>query len=170
MKDTTKTEFTLQYMAEAYRLMDVGLIILQFGGNSVPYLSNQKSIDAYCKNMGIQIDRLHQCCPNALILFIGPSDMSKRTEEGDLLSYHWLPNVIENLQKAVTAHGAAYWSIYHAMGGQNSMSAWVNQGLGSGDYVHFSQRGADIMGDRLAKAFDNMYHLYLMRKEAENVQ
>jgi lysophospholipase L1-like esterase len=56
------------------------------------------------------------------------------------------------------------------MGGQNSMSAWVNQGLGSGDYIHFSQRGADIMGDRLAKAFDNMYHLYLMRKEADNVQ
>ena len=157
-------------LAEAYRLMDVGLIILQFGGNSVPYLNNQKSIDAYCKNMGIQIDRLHQCCPHALILFIGPSDMSKRTEEGDLLSYHWLPTVIESLQKTVTAHGAAYWSIYHAMGGQNSMSAWVNQGLGSGDYIHFSQRGADIMGDRLAKAFDNMYHLYLMRKEADNVQ
>ena len=164
------TQINRDQLTEAYRLMDVGLIILQFGGNSVPYLNNQKSIDAYCKNMGIQIDRLHQCCPNALILFIGPSDMSKRTEEGDLLSYHWLPTVIESLQKTVTAHGAAYWSIYHAMGGQNSMSAWVNQGLGSGDYIHFSQRGADIMGDRLAKAFDNMYHLYLMRKEADNVQ
>jgi hypothetical protein len=51
------------------------------------------------------------------------------------------------------------------MGGANSMSAWVDQGLGSGDYIHFSQRGADIMGDRLANAFDNMYRLYKMRRQ-----
>lgn len=164
------TQINPDQLAEAYRLMDVGLIILQFGGNSVPYLNSQKSIDNYCHSMGVQIDRLRQCCPGALILFIGPSDMSKRTEEGDLLSYRWLPQVVESLQTTVNAHGAAYWSIYHAMGGQNSMAAWVSQGLGSGDYIHFSQRGADIMGDRLARAFDNMYRLYLMKKEVNNVQ
>ena len=114
--------------------------------------------------MGKQIDRLHQCCPNALILFIGPSDMSKRTEEGNLYSYSWIPRVVEALRNAVCAHGAAYWSIYDAMGGANSMSAWVNQGLGSGDFIHFSQRGADVMGDRLATAFENMYTLYKMRR------
>ena len=153
-------------LSKAYALMDVGLIILQFGGNSVPYLSSERSIANYCKEMGAQIDRLHSCCPNALILFIGPSDMSKRTEEGDLLSYSWLPKVVDALRTTVCQHGAAYWSIYHAMGGANSMSAWVEQGLGSGDYVHFSQRGADIMGDRLTKAFENMYQLYKMRSQA----
>ena len=156
-------------LSKAYALMDVGLIILQFGGNSVPYLSSERSIANYCKEMGAQIDRLHSCCPNALILFIGPSDMSKRTEEGDLLSYSWLPKVVDALRTTVCQHGAAYWSIYHAMGGANSMSAWVEQGLGSGDYVHFSQRGADIMGDRLTKAFENMYQLYKMRSQAPDV-
>ena len=90
--------------------------------------------------------------------------MSRRTEEGDLYSYSWIPRVVEALREAVCAHGAAYWSIYDAMGGANSMSAWVNQGLGSGDYIHFSQRGADVMGDRLATAFENMYTLYKMRR------
>ena len=151
-------------LTQAYALMDVGLIILQFGGNSVPYLSNDRSIQAYANEMGRQIDRLHQCCPGARILFVGPSDMSRRTEEGDLYSYSWIPRVVEALRQAVCAHGAAYWSIYDAMGGANSMSAWVNQGLGSGDYIHFSQRGADVMGDRLATAFENMYTLYKMRR------
>ena len=159
------TQINRDQLAQAYSLMDVGLIIMQFGGNSVPYLSSDRAIENYCKNMGAQINRLHQCCPNALILFIGPSDMSKRTEEGDLHSYPWIPKVVEGLRTAVCAHGAAYWSIYHAMGGANSMSAWVDQGLGSGDYIHFSQRGADIMGDRLANAFDNMYRLYKMRRQ-----
>ena len=119
--------------------------------------------------MGQQIDRLHQCCPQAKILFIGPSDMSTR-ENGELQSYPCLPQVVDSLRATANRHGAAYWSIYHAMGGQNSMSAWVNQGLGSPDYIHFSQRGVDIMGDRLSKAFDNMYQMYRMRKEVADVQ
>ena len=159
------TQINRDQLTQAYSLMDVGLIILQFGGNSVPYLSSERSIEAYSNEMGKQIDRLHQCCPNALILFIGPSDMSKRTEEGDLHSYPWIPRVVESLRQTACTHGAAYWSIYHAMGGANSMSAWVNQGLGSGDYIHFSQRGADVMGDRLATAFENMYRLYQMRQQ-----
>jgi len=163
------TQINRQQLADAYSMMDVGLIIMQFGGNSVPYLKSQKSIDAYCTNMGHQIDRLRQCCPKAKILFIGPSDMST-SENGELQSYPWLPKVVESLQTTANAHGAAYWSIYHAMGGYNSMAAWVDQGLGGADYVHFSQRGVDIMGDRLSKAFDNMYNIYKMRKEITDVQ
>ena len=160
------TQINRDQLTQAYSLMDVGLIIMQFGGNSVPYLSGDRSIENYCKNMGAQINRLHQCCPNALILFIGPSDMCKRSEEGDLITYPWLPKVVEGLRTAVCSHGAAYWSIFHAMGGAHSMPAWVDQGLGSGDYIHFSQRGADIMGDRLAQAFESMYQLYKLRKAA----
>ena len=163
------TQINRDQLAAAYAQMDVGLIILQFGGNSVPYLRGKQSIDAYCTNMGHQIDRLHQCCPGAKILFIGPSDMSTR-ENGELQTYPALPLVVESLQQMANAHGAAFWSIYHAMGGYNSMAAWVDQGLGGPDYIHFSQRGVDIMGDRLSKAFDNMYHIYKMRKEVEDVQ
>lgn len=158
------TQINQQQLADAYSLMDVGLIIMQFGGNSVPYLRGEKSIKTYCDGMGVQIDRLHQCCPKAKILFIGPSDMST-SENGELRSYACLPQLVATLQATANAHGAAYWSIYHAMGGLNSMTAWVSQGLGGPDYVHFSQRGVDIMGDRLSKAFDNMYTIYKLRKE-----
>ena len=163
------TQINRQQLAAAYSMMDIGLIILQFGGNSVPYLKSQKSIDAYCTNMGHQIDRLRQCCPNARILFVGPSDMCANVE-GDIITYPLLPKIVETLRTTANAHGAAYWSIYHAMGGYNSMAAWVEKGLGGVDYVHFSQRGVDIMGDRLAKAFDNMYTVYKMRKEITNAQ
>lgn len=157
------TQINADQLAAAYSFMDVGLIILQFGGNSVPYLKGEQSIASYCKQIGIQIDRLHSCCPKAKILFVGPSDMST-SENGELVSYACLPKVVEMLRQTANAHGAAFWSIYHAMGGHNTMAAWVNEGLAGSDYIHFTQRGADIMGDRLAKAFDNMYQLYKMRK------
>ncbi len=89
--------------------------------------------------------------------------MSTRTN-GELQSYPFLPRIVEGLRQMSNAHGAAYWSIYHAMGGYNSMVAWTQQGLGGPDYIHFSQKGVNIMGDRLAKALDNMYTIYKMRK------
>lgn len=147
----------------AFALMDVGLVILQFGGNSVPYLNNPKSVSIYAQAMGRQIDRMHEVCPSAKVLFVGPSDMATSIG-GERQSYSFLPNVVQMLRDTVTAHGAAFWSIYDAMGGKNSMVAWVNEGLAVTDYIHFSMKGVRLMGQRLADAFDQMYRIYLLRK------
>ncbi len=153
-------------LTNAYEKMDVGLIIMQFGGNSVPYLRNDKIIAEYASEMGRQVDFLKSCAPNSHILFIGPSDMST-TVKGIRQTYPHMEQIIDALRDTVTAHGAAYWSIYHAMGGFNSMPVWVEEGLAGVDYIHFSQKGADVMGDRLTEAFERMYQLYLIRKKIE---
>lgn len=151
-------------LAAAYSQMNIGLIILQFGGNSVPYLKGTKSISTYCQNIGRQIDRIHECCPEAKILFIGPSDMST-TINGELQTYRDMEDIISGLRDTALAHNAAYWSIYHAMGGHNSMLAWNTKGWAGSDYIHFTGKGAVVMGDMLADAFDRIHTLYLMRKE-----
>ena len=166
MRGCSGQQFTLvnrDLLSQAYSALDVGIIILQFGGNSVPYLRNSKSISTYCQSIGRQIDYLHACCPKAKILFVGPSDMSTR-EHGNLQTYPKLPEVIDSLIATVTRHNAAYWSIYHAMGGYNSMVQWNKKGWAGSDYIHFSQRGADEMGTKLAQAFADSYRLYCMRR------
>ena len=109
---------------------------------------------------------MHRCCPKAKILFIGPSDMSKRIK-GELQTYPMIPVLIDSLIATANAHDAAYWSIYHAMGGWNTMPIWSRQGLAGKDYIHFSQKGADLMGDRLAEALGNSYELYRLEKRYE---
>ena len=47
------------------------------------------------------------------------------------------------------------------------MPEWSRQGLAGQDYIHFSQRGADLMGDRLSQALDNSYRLYLLERKAK---
>ena len=166
MRGCSGQQFTLvptDMLSAAYAQMDIGLIILQFGGNSVPYLKTPKQISTYCQSLGRQIDHVRRCCPKAKILFIGPSDMSTRLR-GQLQTYPIIPQLIDSLAATATAHGAAFWSIYHAMGGQNSMPKWTRQGLAGQDYIHFSQRGADLMGDRLAEALDNSYTLFRLER------
>ena len=153
-----------ELLTSAYEQMDVVLIILQFGGNSVPYIRGEKALERYCKELGEQIDYLHDCCPEATILFIGPSDMTS-TGEGTWQTYSFLPNIVEGLRQMANQHGAAYWSIYDAMGGWNSMKTWVENGYAGKDYMHFTQKGADIMGDRLAEAFMKQYSYYRFRRK-----
>ena len=58
--------------------------------------------------------------------------------------------------------------MYAAMGGQGSMARWVKQSppLAGPDYVHFTPRGADRMGDMLYEALMLYYEYYkLMENE-----
>lgn len=167
MRGCSGQQFTLvpfERLSAAYDQMDVGLIIMQFGGNSVPYIKTSKQISTYCQSLGHQIDHVRRSCPDAKVLFIGPSDMSTRIR-GQMQTYPVLPELIDSLAATATSHGAAFWSIYHAMGGANSMPQWARQGLAGQDYIHFSQRGADLMGDRLGEAFDNLFLLYRMERK-----
>ena len=160
----------------SYSLMDVGLVIMQFGGNSVPYLRSEKSLSTYCQSIGKQIDHVHSLCPQASILFVGPSDMATTSPSGlsrpngsnanlpgSLQSYPFLPAIVDSLQLTANAHGAAYWSIFHAMGGSNSMLSWHDASLAGADYIHFTTKGASLMGDRLAQALLNAYSFYRFR-------
>ncbi len=169
MRGCSGQQFTLvnaDLLTAAYSTMDIGLIIMQFGGNSVPYFKDTNQISNYCRSIGKQIDHVHRCCPDAKILFIGPSDMSKRIK-GEMQTYPMIPVLIDSLIATANAHDAAYWSIYHAMGGWNTMPVWSRQGLAGKDYIHFSQKGADLMGDRLSEALTNSYELYKLEKRYE---
>jgi lysophospholipase L1-like esterase len=50
------------------------------------------------------------------------------------------------LKKMAEEEQIAYWSMYDAMGGKNSMVKWVEIGLAGSDYVHFTRAGANKIG------------------------
>ena len=166
LRGSSGDQFTLitdTLLRTSYRQANVGLIILQFGGNSVPVIYNEKSLNNYCTSIERQIRRVRQCCAGATILFIGPSDMSTR-RGGVMQTYPMLPQLIDSLRTIALRNNAAYWDIYEVMGGHNSMIAWVNNGLAGPDYVHFTPAGARRVGKTLAQNFATMYDLYRTRK------
>lgn len=161
-----------EQLKEAFAQMDVQLILLQFGGNMMRFLTTDKAISDYCESLGKQIDLIHEACPEATIVFIGPADMIDKTKivDGRQQSYKQLPVVVEGLRMMANEHGAAYWSMYDAMGGFNSMIDWKSTGLAQSDGVHFSTKGARVVGDYLSDSFMKMYELYLMRQQLTEEQ
>ena len=143
-------------LGKMYAELNTELIILQFGGNSVPSFLDSSSVRAYARYMKGQINTLKKLCPSAAILFIGPSDMSK-LNNGVFVTYPLLPYCVSLLKKTVVENGAGYWDLYAAMGGQNSMPSWVEKGYAGKDYVHFSNRGASIASQLFFDAFASEY-------------
>jgi len=119
------------------------LIILQFGGNSVPHFKDSVGVRRYAKFFQSQIKTIKQINPSAAIIVIGPSDMSKLSD-GIYETYKFLPYCVTQMKKAAASEGAGYWDLYKAMGGMNSMPSWVETGLAGRDYIHFTNKGASI--------------------------
>ncbi len=137
-------------LSNYFRTTNTRLIIMQFGGNVVPYIKTQKQVDNYINKIRKQIRYLHICAPQAAILFVGPSDMLYQ-ENGEKRSYPIISLLDEELRKAVEEEKSAYWSLYNAMGGENSMCEWQQKGWTGSDGIHFTRQGSDQAGQMLTE-------------------
>lgn len=148
----TKMNGTLFSQMGARR--DPALVIMQFGGNSVPHLNSPDGAYSYARWMVSQINRVKRACPNACILFIGPSDMSTLIEE-EYQSYPYLGDMILALKAMCKKQNVAYFDLCETMGGLNSMPTWVEKGYAAKDYTHFAPAGTRIVSELLFKALMN---------------
>jgi hypothetical protein len=57
------------------------------------------------------------------------------------------------MKKSCFEAGAAYWDLFGAMGGVNSMPSWVSQGLAGNDYIHFTPKGSSYASQLFYDAF-----------------
>ena len=126
-----------------YNELNTKLVIMQFGGNSVPFFKDSVGVRNFAGYFKSQINRVKSLNPGAMVIVIGPSDMSV-LEDGIYNTYPFLNYCVEQMKEATMSSGAAYWNLYAAMGGRNSMPAWVEKGLAGKDYIHFSNGGAKI--------------------------
>lgn len=157
---TVFTKMNREQIAMFCKEENVRLIIMQFGGNSVPVLKSSK-LGIYMNSIKNQIDMMKQVAPQAAILFIGPSDMSTMVA-GKRQTYPIIPELVDSLRSVANASGAAYWDLYGVMGGYNSMIEWVNATppLARTDYIHFQQAGSARVSEIFCKTFFKYYNNY----------
>jgi lysophospholipase L1-like esterase len=153
-------------LASMYKELNTRLILLEFGGNVVPYAETEKSIADYKDNISRQLAFLRNVCPEAKIVFIGPADMSTKLR-GKLQTYPHLEQLIAALKEAALDNGVAFWNMYEVMGGKDSMISWVKNSpaLAAPDYIHFSGRGAIRMGELFFDSFMIYYDYYKFDRE-----
>lgn len=143
--------------------LDYGLIILHYGVNVV----NEKVTDFswYERGMTEVVNHLKAAMPNTSILIISAGDKSIR-RDGEYITDPSVPLVIDVQKRVAQKAGVAFWNLYEAMGGYNSMVKWV-QGdtvLANKDYTHPNFRGAKKIADLLYKHLMTEYKTYVRKK------
>jgi hypothetical protein len=147
------------FLAEMFKLMDVGMIIMQFGGNVIPYLKNNFS--AYERYFKRELAVIKRILPGVPVIVIGPSDMSIKVNDV-YITYPNLEGVRDAMRRATLESDFVFWDMYEAMGGKNSMPSWVaaHPSLAASDYVHFNYRGAKIIAEMFSSALLNEYNYW----------
>ncbi len=152
-------------LKQSFELLGTRLIIMQFGGNRMPGISNSKNITTYMAELEKQIDYMKRVAPKATLLFIGPADMGK-SYNGKMGTWKGLPELNDSLRIMALRNNVAYWDMFNVMGGEGSMAQWVKHkpALAGPDHVHFTFRGAQEIGSDLAKSFTTYYDFYKLRQ------
>lgn len=161
---TEITKMSQSYLAMQLQHLNAKFIIMQFGVNIVPYQRAEYSF--YEKTFYHQLQALKKAAPQADILVVGVSDMSK-VIDGKYASYPNILAIREAQRNAAFKAGCAFWDLYEAMGGENAMISWVaaKPPLAAKDYTHFSQKGADVVAELLYNALMASYKNHLNKTD-----
>jgi lysophospholipase L1-like esterase len=127
------------------------LVILQFGLNIV--VEDSLNYKAYSKRMVKVIEELKKNFPEASFLLLSVSDRSSNTS-GEFKTMNAIPAMRNTQRQIAQKTGIAFWDMYEAMGGENSMVKF-SEGkppLAAKDYTHLNFKGGRILAGRLVKS------------------
>lgn len=129
-------------------VIDYDLIILEFGINAMS--AQQKDYSIYCSRMVEVINHVRRCYPRADLLVMGVGDRGEK-RGGQVRSMSTAPAMIAAQRDAARRAHCLFWDTREAMGGEDAVVAWSNEGLINKDYIHMTHKG----GARLAKELFN---------------
>ncbi len=128
-------------LKEFANYLDYKLIILEFGLNILG--STVTDYKWYEREMSKVINLFKTTFPKASIVMISVHDKAMK-KGSSFVTDPAVYKLLEAQKKIATNNNIALWNMFEAMGGENSMSKWVNSNppLAYKDYVHFNDQGA----------------------------
>ncbi len=145
--------------------LDYDLVVLQFGLNVLnPTLRDYRW---YEDQLIAVIQHFQKAWPGIPVLLVSVPDKSTRIN-GTLRTDPSIPRIHAAQRRAAFRCGAAFFSLYEAMGGEGAMIEWVERKrLANRDYTHFNFQGADVAGNFLLKFFKTGVDHYRKQAQAE---
>ena len=127
------------------------LVILQFGLNMV--VEDSLNYKAYVRRMVKVINNLKKSFPQASFLLMSVSDRSSNSR-GKFETMNAIP-AMRNAQRMIAQETKiAFWDLFQAMGGENSMVTFVTAkpALAAKDYTHLNFNGGKKLAGSLVKS------------------
>lgn len=133
-------QISVATLKEFAKYMDYKLIILEFGLNIA---GNKTDYTWYEREMAKVISNFKTAFPKASIVLVSVHDKSMK-KGSEFVTDPAIIRLVNSQKNLAKTTDVAIWSLFDAMGGQNSMPTWVNANppLAFKDYIHFNDQGA----------------------------
>jgi hypothetical protein len=143
---------------------DYKLIILQYGLNVV--LEDSLNYRWYAVRMIKVVNKLKKAFPKASILLMSVSDRSSNTS-GDFKTMKAIPYMRDAQRLVAERTGIAFYDLYTAMGGENSMVklAEAKPPLAAKDYTHLTFKGGRKLAGQFVRSLMHEKQKYAERKK-----
>ena len=141
------------------KYLNYKLIILTYGANVPPPPNGIYTL--YINKMVSVIDLLKKAFPEASILIVSVAD--KTMKRGSrFLTNPEVPELLKAQKVIAQKSNVAFWDLWQAMGGENSMYKWVNAAppMALMDYAHFTAEGGERVAELLFQALMKEYEKY----------
>ncbi len=156
--------FDAAHWSAELRRRNPSLVVFMCGANEGN--NDELALGYYRTQLEAVIGAIHEAVPEAGCLIVGPLDQATRGPDGKLTSKK-MPRKLTRVQKAVALENrCAFFNTYEAMGGKESMANWYRRGLGGGDFIHPTERGARKVGSWLAEALLAGYENFVFNGES----
>ena len=128
------------------------MVVIAYGTNESG--DDEVPISDYEEKLTKVISQIREIVGSASCLLIGPSDRPKRLEDGTLAPRPRTAAVVDTQRRVAHAHGCGFFDLVAFGGGPMSMVLWtsVDPPMGAPDYIHYTRRGYQRLGDVLLKA------------------
>ena len=157
--------FNVNLMNQFQVRFDYDLIILHYGTNVLNYGSY--NYDWYERSMTRVVNHLKACFPGVTVLVISTADKATKYDLEMKTDSAVVPLASAQRNYALQSK-AGYFNLFEAMGGQGSMTKWVEEevpAMAAKDYTHFNYKGAQKVAGLLYQQIQTGYTQYKeMRK------
>ncbi|MEW6209008.1 MAG: GDSL-type esterase/lipase family protein [Acidobacteriota bacterium] len=133
-------------LADNLARRDPTLIIIAYGSNEAGDVDFNPS--DYAKRFSEMLRRFQHATPDASILVISPPDRAVKTGSR-WHSIKRMPSLVEVQRRAAREQGAAFWNLFEAMGGSDSIDRWARAGFAASDRVHLTRAGYRMIAEAL---------------------
>ena len=155
----TIAQIPLATLQDFARLRPYDLIVLHFGLNVASEKSHAANYQSYIKHMQKAIEHLRMAYPQASVLVVSMPDRDQRTDAG-IRTMKGVEALVAYQQILASNCQVAYFNLFEAMGGRESMKGLVEKGLANKDYTHLSFGGGRKIARYLYDALMAGYNDY----------
>lgn len=127
------------------------LIIVHYGVNAASDQADKLHYNNYISRMKRVIAKLRAAYPEASILVMSVGDRDQRTANG-IETVKAVEHLSAYQNQMAADCKVAYFNLFKAMGGRNSMKTLVDKGMANKDYTHLKFDGGKFLADKMMQA------------------